>query len=188
MRDEAGLTQNGKTVDISVIIVNFNAGEYILKCVDSVLKGNPHAEIIIVDNASSDNSLEAIEKSYPEHERINIKRNKANLGFAKGCNLGAREAKSDYLLFLNPDCVVAPDTLSKLKTCIESQPGVGMVGGYLVNPDGSEQAGGRRAVPTPWRSFLRAFGLSFLAKRSPKLFSDFSLHKQPRPVRVPVCW
>lgn len=185
MREEADLTltQNGKAVDISVIIVNFNAGEYILKCVDSVLKVHPHAEIIIVDNASSDNSLEAIEKSYPDHERIHIKRNQANLGFAKGCNLGAREAKSDYLLFLNPDCVVAPDALSKLKTCIESQPGVGMVGAYLVNPDGSEQAGGRRTTPTPWRSFVRAFGFSFLAKRYPKIFSDFLLHKQPRPVK-----
>ncbi len=56
-----------------------------------------------------------------------------------------------------------------------------MVGGLLVNPDGSEQAGGRRSVPTPWRSFVRVFGLQRFSKRWPQLFADFDLHKQPLP-------
>ena len=58
---------------------------------------------------------------------------------------------------------------------------VGMVGGLLVNEDGTEQGGGRRAVPTPWRSFVRAFGLQRFANCWPKLFYDFHLHKQPLP-------
>jgi hypothetical protein len=56
-----------------------------------------------------------------------------------------------------------------------------MVGGLLTNPDGSEQGGARRAVPTPWRSFVRAFGLSAFSARYPRLFSDYSLHKEPLP-------
>ncbi len=56
-----------------------------------------------------------------------------------------------------------------------------MVGGLLLNQDGSEQAGGRRAVPTPWRSFVRAFGLYRFSAYSPRLFFDFHLHKQPLP-------
>ena len=56
-----------------------------------------------------------------------------------------------------------------------------MVGGLLLNEDGSEQAGGRRAVPTPWRSFVRAFSLHRFSDRWPKLFYDFHLHKQPLP-------
>ena len=60
-------------------------------------------------------------------------------------------------------------------------PSVGMAGGLLTNLDGTEQAGGRRAVPTPWRSFVRAFGLSRFANRWPILFYDFHLHKQPLP-------
>ncbi len=58
---------------------------------------------------------------------------------------------------------------------------VGMAGGLLINADGTEQAGGRRAVPTPWRSFVRAFGLARFADRWPRLFFDFHLHKQPLP-------
>jgi GT2 family glycosyltransferase len=60
---------------------------------------------------------------------------------------------------------------------------VGMAGGMLVNADGSEQAGGRRAIPTPWRSFVRAFGLYRFADRWPRLFFDFNLHHQPLPGR-----
>jgi GT2 family glycosyltransferase len=64
---------------------------------------------------------------------------------------------------------------------LKSDASVGMVGGLLLNPDGTEQGGGRRAVPTPWRSFVRASGLSRFADRWPRLFFDFYLHKQPLP-------
>jgi GT2 family glycosyltransferase len=65
--------------------------------------------------------------------------------------------------------------------CMKSSPQAGMAGPLLLNPDGTEQAGGRRTVPTPWRSFIRAFGLSGLRNRYPRLFSDFLLHQQPLP-------
>jgi GT2 family glycosyltransferase len=66
---------------------------------------------------------------------------------------------------------------------LESEESVGMVGGLLVNPDGSEQRGGRRAVPTPWRSFVRAFGLTRFAVYWPRLLFDFHLHEQPLPAQ-----
>jgi hypothetical protein len=84
-------------------------------------------------------------------------------------------------LFLNPDCHFQPGTVANLLAELQADERVGMVGGLLVNPDGSEQAGGRRAVPTPWRSFVRAFGLHRLAGRWPRLFFDFHLHRQPLP-------
>ncbi|WP_434627451.1 glycosyltransferase [Pseudomonas sp. Z6-14] len=68
---------------------------------------------------------------------------------------------------------------------LRSSPGIGMVGGFLCNPDGSEQAGGRRVFPTPRRAFMRAFGLSRLSALFPSVLSDFLLHKEPLP-RVPV--
>ena len=64
---------------------------------------------------------------------------------------------------------------------MESDPHIGMVGGYLINPDGSEQGGGRRAIPTPWRALVRALGLYRLEKYWPQLFFDFHLHHQPLP-------
>ena len=71
--------------------------------------------------------------------------------------------------------------VSELMRVLKSDDTAGMVGGLLINADGSEQGGGRRAVPTPWRSFVRAFGLSHFANRWPKLFFDFYLHKQSLP-------
>ena len=64
---------------------------------------------------------------------------------------------------------------------LEEASDAGMVGGLLLNPDGTEQGGGRRAVPTPWRSFVRAFGLTRLSNRWPQLFYDYHLHEQPLP-------
>jgi GT2 family glycosyltransferase len=89
----------------------------------------------------------------------------------------------EFVLFLNPDCRLDEGAVSALLQPLQANTTVGMVGGLLVNPDGSEQGGGRRAVPTPWRSFVRASGLSRFANRWPKLFFDFHLHNQPLPDR-----
>lgn len=163
--------------DCDVIIVNCNAGPLLRGCVESLLACPLDVEIIVVDNASHDGSLDAL-SAWPQ---VRIIRNPANVGFAAACNIGVQAASAPFLLFLNPDCVVAPDALTTLLAALQSGERVGMVGGLLVNPDGTEQAGGRRAVPTPWRSFVRAFGLQRFADRWPKLFYDFYLHKQPLP-------
>lgn len=153
----------------------------LVECIKSAL---PQCnEIIIVDNASSDSSLLLLEKSFPEKTCIHIIRNKKNLGFATACNIGAAYSSSKYLLFLNPDCLLSSEAISNLIGALESDAEIGMVGGVLINPDGTEQGGGRRAIPTPWRSFVRAFGLSRFAHRWPKLFFDFHLHRQPLPER-----
>lgn len=167
------------TPPVSIIIVNYNAGQFLTNCVVSGL--NQAREIIIIDNASSDNSLAILESTNVEHSKLKIIRNTRNLGFAAACNIGTNAAKNKYLLYLNPDCLLHDKTTEKLLLNIEDNKDIGMTGGLLTNPDGTEQAGGRRAVPTPWRSFVRAFGLSHFSHRWPKLFYDFHLHKQPLP-------
>ncbi|MGZ8095263.1 MAG: glycosyltransferase family 2 protein [Methylosarcina sp.] len=162
---------------LSAIIVNYNAGHLLRECVDSLLNCPLEIEIIVVDNASIDQSLNSIE----DLSSVQIIRNSVNTGFATACNIGITHASADYLLFLNPDCSFTRGTLIELLKHLKSNKNIGMVGGLLVNPDGTEQTGGRRAVPTPWRSFVRAFGLSHFAPRWPKLFFDFDLHKQPLP-------
>ena len=109
-----------------------------------------------------------------------IKNNK-NLGFADACNIGSEAVMGEYLLFLNPDALLGDNSVEKLVNSFNFSPDVGMVGGLLINPNGTEQAGGRRAIPTPWRSFVRAFGLSRFENRWPILFYDFCLHKKPLP-------
>ena len=162
---------------ISTIVVNYNAGPLLRKCIDSVLRCPLDVEIIVVDNASTDGSLAAI-TGLPG---VQIIQNPGNVGFASGCNTGARAATTQFLLFLNPDCSFEPGALVKLQDAFAADPQIGMVGGFLTNLDGTEQAGGRRAVPTPWRSFVRAFGLARFSNRWPRLFFDFHLHKQKLP-------
>ena len=162
---------------ISTIVVNFNAGPLLRTCIDSVLRCPLDVEIIVVDNASTDGSLVAI-TGLPG---VQIIKNPTNVGFAAGCNTGARAATAQFLLFLNPDCSFEPGALLKLLDAFAADTQTGMVGGFLTNLDGTEQAGGRRAVPTPWRSFVRAFGLARFANRWPRLFFDFHLHKQKLP-------
>lgn len=148
-------------------------------CVDSLLDCPLEIEIIVVDNASTDGSLEVFQ-GYPS---VQIIQNTTNLGFASACNCGLRAASAPILLFLNPDCSFEPGALAILLSVLDSDQRVGMLTGVLTNLDGTEQAGGRRAVPTPWRSFVRAFGLVRFANRWPRLFFDFHLHKQPLPDR-----
>lgn len=164
---------------VSAILVNYNAGQLLKICVESLLACPVVTEIIVIDNASHDGSLALLEDS----AQIQVIRNSQNLGFAVACNQGIARAHSDYLLFINPDCSFEAGAVDRLLDWISQKSGVGMVGGFLVNPDGTEQGGGRRAVPTPWRSFVRAFGLYRFSDRWPKLFYDFYLHKQSLPDR-----
>jgi GT2 family glycosyltransferase len=163
---------------LSTIIVNYNSGGLLRKCIDSLLDCPLPIEIIIIDNASVDKSLSSVENL----SSVTIIRNAANNGFASACNQGIAQATTDYLLFLNPDCFFEKGALVELLTALKADDKAGMAGGLLVNPNGSEQGGARRAVPTPWRSFVRAFGLNYFNKRWPKLFFDFYLHQQPLPV------
>lgn len=169
------------------MIVNYNAGHLLSRCVQSALTEGAH-HIFVVDNNSHDDSLAILESSVSD-DRVTILRNGQNLGFAKACNIGARASSADALLFLNPDSVLELGSLSRMQAVLYSSSSIGMVGGRLCNPDGSEQPGGRRFFPTPGRAFTQAFGLSYLGKWFPSIFSGFRLHmeslpKAPTPVEA----
>ncbi|MDO7898332.1 glycosyltransferase family 2 protein [Pseudomonas citrulli] len=171
--------------ECDVVIVNYNAGELLVTCVRSVLAAGA-SRVIVVDNDSRDDSLARLQSAHGTCHSLQIIKNSANLGFAVACNQGARQASAANVFFLNPDTVLAVDALERLLRTLRSSPETGMVGGFLCNPDGSEQPGGRRVFPTPRRAFMRAFGLSRLAPVFPTLFSDFLLHKEPLPARPVV--
>lgn len=171
--------QNKPEFSCDAIIVNYNAGPLLAEAIASLLLQQV-SRIIVVDNASTDGSLALAEK-LPANGALTVIRNERNLGFAAACNLGARASSARRLLFLNPDCTMAPGALQSLLTVLDSSPDIGMAGGFLCNPDGTEQAGGRRVFPTPRRAFIRAFGLSILAEVFPHLFSDFLLHRELLP-------
>jgi len=164
---------------VSAIIVNYNAGALLI---DSVCRALGQAEqVIVVDNASSDVSMDLLATKFAAEPRLVTLCETKNLGFSAGCNLGMGLASQAHLLFLNPDCILGVGSLRRLVEVLDSDSSVGMVGGLLTDLDGSEQGGGRRAMPTPWRSLVRAFGLGRLKNRWPRLFFDFYLHKEPLP-------
>jgi GT2 family glycosyltransferase len=162
-----------------VVIVNFNAGHFLRDAVASVLQSPAVGQVFIVDNASTDRSLDLL--SSVRDNRIVVIRNAANRGFAAGCNMGLVLATSEYVLLLNPDCVVAEGAIERLINEFASSERVGMVGPLLLNPDGSEQAGGRRVTPTPRRALVRAFGLGSLGRIFPSVFPNFLLHQEALP-------
>jgi GT2 family glycosyltransferase len=175
------LTQQDFSHECDVIVVNYNAGKLLTECAESVLKQGAR-RFIVVDNASSDDSLAQLQTAISD-TRLSILRNSKNLGFAAACNQGANTSDASALWFLNPDCVLTPGALTRLMGTLKSEANIGMVGGFLCNPDGSEQPGGRRVFPTPRRAFVRAFGLARMSKYFPSLFSDYLLHQHPLPTK-----
>lgn len=168
---------------VSVVVVNYNAGELLGDCLTAALA--QAREVVLVDNASEPASLEPVLARLATEPQLVVVRSSANRGFAAGCNRGLFSATQPILLFLNPDCILAAGAVAALLAALRSDARVGMVGGLLTDTRGREQGGSRRAVPTPWRSFVRAFGLSRFADRWPKLFTDYDLHRRPLP-RGPI--
>ena len=95
---------------VSAIIVNYNAGPLLRSCVDSLLACPLAVEVIVVDNASHDGSLDGL----PDSQRIRVIRNTTNVGFAAACNIGMQASSAPFLLFLNPDCFFEPGAVATL--------------------------------------------------------------------------
>ena len=97
---------------ISIIVLNYNAGELLLNCINSIKKSTyQNLEIIVVDNISTDKSQEICKEKYPD---IKLIQNKKNFGYCEGNNIGIREAKGDFLVILNPDTIVEPNWINEL--------------------------------------------------------------------------
>jgi GT2 family glycosyltransferase/nucleoside-diphosphate-sugar epimerase len=156
---------------VSIIIVNYNGGPLLAECVRSVLASHVPVEVIVSDNASTDTSLIELRLACGGDRRLRIRENPSNLGFAKANNRALALARYDFILFLNPDCIVQPDTLDRMLDLFEADSGIGMAGCLIRNPDGSEQPGCRRSIPTPWRTFVQISGLGRLRESDPRFRS-----------------
>lgn len=148
----------------SVIIVNFNAGSLLIDCIRSVLASTVPVQVIVCDNKSTDGSIAELRCQFSGETRLTIIENLDNLGFATANNAALPYATGEYILFLNPDCIIQPETLGEMLAVMADHPEAGMSGCVIRNPDGSEQPGCRRSIPTPWRTFIRITRLSWFGK------------------------
>lgn len=138
---------------ISVIIINWNAMEYLKGCIQSIL-GNTEGgavEIIVVDNGSTDGSVRMIQDDFPG---VVLIRNESNVGFARANNIGIERAKGDYLFFINSDVVVLENCMAPLKDFLDSNRDVGLVAPQILNGDRTVQTSCVR-FPSLWGSLCR---------------------------------
>lgn len=158
------MSSNSAPVDISVVIVGWNAKHYLELCLESLAKAPPRRsmEVLVVDNASTDDSVEMIEEKFPW---VKLVKSVENLGFAKGNNLAIGQCRGRYIALVNPDVIVFPGCLDALADFLDENPKVGNVGPRVLNPDMSMQSTCRR-FPTLWNNFCSATGLSTRFKNS----------------------
>ena len=144
---------------LSVIILNYNVRYFLELCLKSVHAAvkDIDAEIIVVDNNSTDDSCAMIKRLFPE---VKLIENTENYGFSKGNNIGVQHAKGEYLCILNPDTVVAEDTFTSILNFAESKPNCGIVGCQLIDGRGEFLPESKRQIPTPIVAFQKLLGKS----------------------------
>ena len=152
---------------LSVVIVSYNVSHYLLQCLDSLQRAlrGIDGEVIVVDNHSRDNSVALVHQAHPE---VKVIENLHNLGFSKANNIALRQAKGEYALLLNPDTIVADNTIRDCIAFLDLHPDAGAAGVMMLNADGTVAPESRRGVPTPLTSFYKLSGLCRMFPRSPR--------------------
>ena len=164
-------TESG-VVDLSVIIVSWNVADLLVDCLDSVLFNSvvmsrqpdqqPRTEVIVVDSASSDSTVERVRQRFPG---VTLLPQAENVGFTRGNNIGLQAARGRYLLLLNPDTLVLGDALQVMVNHMDANPDVGMLGPYTLNTDGTPQST-RRRFPTLATAFFESTWLQPFAPQA----------------------
>lgn len=159
---------------LSIVILNHNSGDFLKNCVESIFADDiPFSfQIIIPDNASTDNSLEKVKKQWGS--RLHIINNPRNGGFAYGSNIGIQNASGEYICLINPDTIVHRGTFKNLIEFMDAHPQVGFAGPKVLNNDGTIQLSSRRSIPSPFDAISRALWLSKLFPASKK-FAKYNL-------------
>ena len=167
-------------MQLSIIIVNYNVKHFLEQCLFSVLKAaagmsertpSDQVAIIVIDNNSSDNSINYLQPKFPG---VRFIANQENLGFAKACNQGLKEASGKNILFVNPDTIIPEDCLQKCLSFFESHPDAGAIGIQMLDGSGRFLKESKRSFPSPLTSLFKLFGLSRLFPHS-KVFSKYHL-------------
>ena len=157
-------------MQLSIIILNYNVRYFLEQCVLSVQAAikNIDAEIIVVDNNSSDESCDMMKTRFPN---VRLIENKHNSGFPKGNNIGVAQAKGKYLCILNPDTVVAENTFEKTLAFAQSKTDLGIVGCKLIDGTGNFLPESKRGIPTPSVAFTKVSGLYKLSNAFGKYYA-----------------
>ncbi len=174
-------------MNVSIIIVNWNTKALLLQCLESLStrSGQYTIEIIVVDNASSDGSVEAVKNSFPQ---VTVIRNEANFGFAKATNIGLQSSSGRYACLVNSDVVIRDDCIDRLCEYMDQHPSIGISGPRLLNSDLSMQPS-CKYFPSLWNNLCVTLGLYKLFPQSAFFSSEhmwFFAHNEIKYVDVLV--
>jgi GT2 family glycosyltransferase len=169
---------------LSVIIVNYNVKFFLEQCLCSVTKAlrDIDSEILVVDNHSSDGSLEYLESRFPGTRFL---ANKENTGFARANNQALDKARGKYILFLNPDTILPEDAPATCISFLDSTPEAGGLGLRMVDGSGRFLKESRRGYPSAWVAFCKLSGLAYIFPRS-KWFAGYYLGHLPSHITHPA--
>ena len=158
---------------LSIVIVNYNVKYFLEQCLYSVRAAitGLDAEVWVVDNHSTDGSIEYLRPRFP---KVNFIENQDNPGFAKANNQAIRMSSGEYVLLLNPDTVVGEESLRSLCYFMDEHPEAGCIGVKMIDGHGQFLPESKRSFPSPWVSFCKIFGLSKLFPQS-HLFARYGL-------------
>lgn len=172
---------------LSAVVVNYNSGQHLMPAIQSLLAETVLHAIWVVDNASNDGSLEEILHLQSCDERLTVIRNNSNIGFGAACNIAMRKQDDSDWLVMNPDCVLQAGAVSAFLVARAQNPNVGILGGLVCNPDGTEQRGCRRDFPRISTSIFRTLGLhNFIGRKKWNDFdhTDSAMPSIPTPVEA----
>lgn len=159
-------------LSVSVIVVTYRTGDILKSCIESLLSQETLLEIIVVDNGNPPALSDWLDQLENATTPVTLIRPGRNMGFAAGCNLGARQAKGDVLAFVNPDALLPDGGLKRVLDVLKSDHDIWICGGIIQGPDNREQQGSRRETLTLWRAFVELFRLDRIVPHS-TLFRRF---------------
>lgn len=179
-------------LDLSIIIVSWNVADYLAECLDSILRSDvalneaggarPGVEIIVVDSASQDSTVQMLETLYPQ---VHLIAQSENVGFTRGNNIGLRAARGKYVLLLNPDTEIVGDALKIMMTYLNEHPQVGIIGPHTFNGDGTHQST-RRRFPTMTTAYFESTWFQPYAPKA--LLKRYYVQDEPDDAIVAVDW
>lgn len=160
-------------MQLSIVIVNYNVCHFLEQCLCSVLRASAgiETEVLVIDNNSSDHSIERLQPRFPG---VVFVANEENIGFARACNQGWRMSKGEYILFLNPDTIVPEDCFSQCIGFMATHPEAGALGIRMLDGSGRFLPESKRAFPSPMTSLFKLSGLARLFPHS-RIFARYHL-------------
>jgi GT2 family glycosyltransferase len=161
---------------VSAIVVSYNVKDLVLDCLKAFYASSDiPVEAVVVDNASSDGSADAVAAKFRKAKVIRLA---MNVGFGKANNAGLQQAEGRFILLLNPDVTLQPACVGRLTDFLLVRPDAGAVGPRLERPDGTPDLAARRGFPTPSAAFYRLSGLSRLFPKSAR-FNRYNMGHLP---------